>query len=145
MSTAVLTACFGYLNNMCEQSSGRMQGRTAFGRPPGGSSGAIGFAGTSLRERPCSIFSIELELILHRAQKIAQHLNEGRAGEDALVRVLQSQIAMTPSGSYRSALQSHLDETSRHSARVAGRVTELDTSSSPLLAVLGFWERTDQL
>ncbi|MCW2993078.1 MAG: hypothetical protein JWQ18_573 [Conexibacter sp.] len=31
-------------------------------------------------------------------QKIAQYLGEARAGEQALVRVLQSQIAMTPRG-----------------------------------------------
>jgi ferritin-like metal-binding protein YciE len=44
-------------------------------------------------------------------QKIVQYLNEARASEDAVVRVLQSQIAVTPQGSYRSALDEHLDET----------------------------------
>ena len=29
-------------------------------------------------------------------QKVVQYLNEAQASEDALVRVLQSQIAMTP-------------------------------------------------
>ena len=40
-------------------------------------------------------------------QKIVQYLNEAHATEHALVRVLQSQIAMTPRGSYRSALETH--------------------------------------
>jgi hypothetical protein len=44
-------------------------------------------------------------------QKIVQYLGEAKATEHALVRVLQSQIAMTPSGSYRSALEKHLSET----------------------------------
>src|SRR4051794_32178409 len=35
-------------------------------------------------------------------QKVVQYLNEAHASEQALVRVLQSQIAMTPRGSYRS-------------------------------------------
>ena len=35
-------------------------------------------------------------------QKVVQYLNEARASEHALMRVLQSQIAMTPRGSYRS-------------------------------------------
>ena len=73
-------------------------------------------------------------------QKIVQYLTEARAGEDALVRVLQSQIAMTPSGSYRSALEKHLTETRRHSAAVAQRLGELDAGASPVTAVIGFWE-----
>ena len=35
-------------------------------------------------------------------QKVVQYLNEAHASEHALVRVLQSQIAMTPRGAYRS-------------------------------------------
>jgi ferritin-like metal-binding protein YciE len=77
---------------------------------------------------------------LNASQKIAQYLSEARASEDALVRVLQSQIAMTPSGSYRSALDTHLDETRRHSARVGRRLSQLDRGSNPLVAVVGFWE-----
>ena len=34
-------------------------------------------------------------------QKVVQYLNEAHAMEHALVRVLQSQIAMTPRGTYR--------------------------------------------
>ena len=59
-------------------------------------------------------------------QKVAQYLSEARASEDALVRVLQSQIAMTPRGSYRSALETHLDETRRHASRVGAAWTALD-------------------
>ena len=47
-------------------------------------------------------------------QKVLQYLNEAHASEVALVRVLQSQIAMTPRGSYRTALETHLGETRRH-------------------------------
>jgi ferritin-like metal-binding protein YciE len=77
---------------------------------------------------------------MNASQKIAQYLGEARASEDALVRVLQSQIAMTPSGSYRSALQTHLDETRRHSARVGGRLSALDGGPTPIQALVGFWE-----
>jgi ferritin-like metal-binding protein YciE len=73
-------------------------------------------------------------------QKVVQYLSEARANEDALVRVLQSQIAMTPRGSYRSILETHLGETREHVSRVARRLKALDGGSNPLLAVLGFWE-----
>ena len=73
-------------------------------------------------------------------QKIVQYLSEARASEHALVRVLQSQIAMTPSGSYRSALETHLGETRRHAKRVSDRLESLDNGSNPFVAVLGFWE-----
>ncbi len=73
-------------------------------------------------------------------QKVVQYLSEARASEDALVRVLQSQIAMTPQGSYRSALDKHLDETQGHAKKVADRLNALDGGSNPILAVVGFWE-----
>jgi ferritin-like metal-binding protein YciE len=73
-------------------------------------------------------------------QKIVQYLSEARASEQALVRVLQSQIAMTPRGSYRSALETHLNETRRHAQRVGSRLESLDQGSNPLTAVLDFWE-----
>ena len=47
-------------------------------------------------------------------QKIVQYLDEAHASELALVRVLQSQIAMTPRGSYRTGLEKHLGETRDH-------------------------------
>jgi ferritin-like metal-binding protein YciE len=73
-------------------------------------------------------------------KKVVQYLSEARASEDALVRVLQSQIAMTPRGSYRSALDKHLDETRGHAKKVADRLDALDGGSSPISAVVGFWE-----
>ena len=73
-------------------------------------------------------------------QKIAQYLTEARANEDALVRVLQSQIAMTPRGTYRSGLEKHLEETRQHSQRVAERLSELDTRGNPFLFVYGLAE-----
>ena len=65
-------------------------------------------------------------------QKIVQYLNEAQASEVALVRVLQSQIAMTPRGSYRGALENHLGETRRHAARVETRLGELSDGGNPL-------------
>jgi ferritin-like metal-binding protein YciE len=73
-------------------------------------------------------------------QKVVQYLREARDSEDALVRTLQSQIAMTPRGSYRSALDKHLDETQGHAKKVADRLNALDGGSNPIGAVFGFWE-----
>jgi ferritin-like metal-binding protein YciE len=73
-------------------------------------------------------------------QKIAQYLSEAKASEHALVRVLQSQIAMTPSGSYRSGLEKHLTETRRHAKRVSDRLESLNQRSNPLMVVVDFWE-----
>jgi ferritin-like metal-binding protein YciE len=70
-------------------------------------------------------------------QKIVQYLNEAHATEQGLVRVLQSQIAMTPRGSYRSGLETHLGETRDHAARVGRRLEELGQGSNPLMAVVG--------
>ena len=73
-------------------------------------------------------------------QKIVQYLNEAHATELALTRVLQSQIAMTPRGSYRSALESHLAETHDHTRRVQRRLSELGEGTSTLQSVVGFAE-----
>jgi ferritin-like metal-binding protein YciE/uncharacterized protein (DUF433 family) len=73
-------------------------------------------------------------------QKIVQYLGEARATEDALVRVLQSQVAMTPSGSYRSALDKHLTETRQHAKRISDRIEALGAGSNPLMVAVGFWE-----
>ena len=73
-------------------------------------------------------------------QKVVQYLNEAHATEQALVRVLQSQIAMTPRGSYRSGLETHLDETRDHAARVGLRLQELGHGSNPLFAAVGLAE-----
>jgi ferritin-like metal-binding protein YciE len=73
-------------------------------------------------------------------QKVVQYLNEAEASERALVRVLQSQIAMTPRGTYRSTLETHLDETRRHGDRVAARLKALGQSGDPLGAFVGVIE-----
>jgi ferritin-like metal-binding protein YciE len=73
-------------------------------------------------------------------QKILQYLNEAHATELALTRVLQSQIAMTPRGSYRSALETHLSETRDHGDRVARRLTALDQRANPLQTIVGLAE-----
>jgi ferritin-like metal-binding protein YciE len=73
-------------------------------------------------------------------QKTVQYLNEARASEDALVRVLQSQITMTPRGSYRSLLEAHLEQTRQHSTRLGERLQQLGGGSHPLTAVIGIWE-----
>ena len=70
-------------------------------------------------------------------QKVVQYLNEAHASEVALVRVLQSQIAITPRGSYRTALETHLGETRRHAERVETRLGELNQGGSPLKFVGG--------
>jgi len=73
-------------------------------------------------------------------QKVVQYLNEARASEVGLVSVLQSQIAMTPRGSYRDGLERHLDETRDHAERVQQRLAELRQGSNPLQVLLGFTE-----
>jgi ferritin-like metal-binding protein YciE len=73
-------------------------------------------------------------------QKVIQYLNEAQATEHALVRVLQSQIAMTPRGAYRNALEKHLDETRDHAERVGRRLGELGAGGNPLQAVVGVVE-----
>ncbi len=70
-------------------------------------------------------------------QKIVQYLNEAHATESGLVRVLQEQIAMTPRGRYRSALESHLRETRDHATRVAARRRELPGGGDPIAALVG--------
>jgi ferritin-like metal-binding protein YciE len=70
-------------------------------------------------------------------QKIVQYLNEAHGMEQALVRVLQSQIAMTPRGSYRNSLESHLLETRSHAERVTVRLDELEQGRNPLQLGIG--------
>lgn len=68
----------------------------------------------------------------HQQTKIVQYLNEAHATELALIRDLQAQIAMTPSGRYRSGLEQHLKETRNHAQRVERRLGELGQGSNPL-------------
>jgi ferritin-like metal-binding protein YciE len=74
------------------------------------------------------------------SQKIVQYLNEAHATEMGLVRVLQSQIAMTPRGSYRRALEKHLTETRSHADRVEKRLAELGAGGNPIQATVGLVE-----
>jgi ferritin-like metal-binding protein YciE len=73
-------------------------------------------------------------------QKVVQYLSEAQASEHALVRVLQSQIAMTPRGAYRTGLEHHLDETRGHAARISERLGELGHGGNPLMAAVGLVE-----
>lgn len=71
-------------------------------------------------------------------QKIVQYLSEAHATEQALLTMLQSQIAMTPRGSYRDGLETHLRETRDHAARVQRRIEEIrQAGSSPIQAGVG--------
>jgi ferritin-like metal-binding protein YciE len=70
-------------------------------------------------------------------QKVIQYLNEAHATEMGLVRVLQSQIAMTPRGSYRDALEHHLGETRTHAERVQQRISELDGGANLVQGAVG--------
>ena len=72
--------------------------------------------------------------------KVVQYLREAHSSEQALVRVLQSQIAMTPRGSYRNALEVHLRETRDHAARVRERLRQLDRDGNPLGSIVGVLE-----
>ena len=74
----------------------------------------------------------EADYMSRSEQKVVQYLNEAHASEMALVRVLQSQIAMTPRGTYRSGLETHLGETRNHAERVQTRLGELGQGGNPL-------------
>lgn len=73
-------------------------------------------------------------------QKIVQYLNEAHGSELALVRQLQAQIAMTPRGSHRDGLETHLQETRRHAERLEGRLRELGQGNNPLQVGMGVAE-----
>jgi ferritin-like metal-binding protein YciE len=75
-------------------------------------------------------------------QKIVQYLDEAHATEMALIRVLQSQIAMTPDGTLRTALERHLEETRDHARRVRARTAQLQTAArpNPLQPLIGLTE-----
>jgi ferritin-like metal-binding protein YciE len=73
-------------------------------------------------------------------EKVTQYLNEAHATELALVRVLQSQVAMAPRGSYREGLERHLDETCDHAERVRARLEELGEGGTLLTGAVGVVE-----
>ena len=76
----------------------------------------------------------------HSEQKVVQYLNEAHASELGLVQVLQAQLAMTPHGSYRNALEKHLDETRDHARRIERRLAELGASGNPFQIAMGWAE-----
>src|SRR5215211_8959904 len=73
-------------------------------------------------------------------QKVLQYLDEAHAHERTLMSVLTSQIAMTPRGSYRTALETHLRETRDHAERVGRRRKALGGGSGPLGSIIGLAE-----
>jgi ferritin-like metal-binding protein YciE len=73
-------------------------------------------------------------------QKVVQYLGEAQASEQALVRELQAQIAMTPRGSYRTGLEAHLRQTRDHAADVGERLKELGQNGDTLTALVGVVE-----
>ncbi len=75
-------------------------------------------------------------------RKIVQYLGEAHASEMGLTRVLQSQIAVTPTGSFRTLLEKHLGETKRHAERLRTRLDEIDGEAgfSPVSAGIGMAE-----
>jgi ferritin-like metal-binding protein YciE len=78
--------------------------------------------------------------------KLVQYLIEARATELALVRTLQAHIAMTPSGEYRTLLETHLRETRGHAERVSRRLADLGRSPSIVETVYDIGQRlTGQL
>jgi ferritin-like metal-binding protein YciE len=56
------------------------------------------------------------------------------------VRVLQSQIAMTPRGSYRTGLEKHLRETRGHADKLERRLAELGEGANPIQVGIGLAE-----
>ena len=75
-------------------------------------------------------------------QKIVRYLEEARATEESLVRVLQSHIEIAPDGPLRAVLEQHLAETRGHAERVQSRIDALESRStgSPVRAWLGLTE-----
>ena len=67
-------------------------------------------------------------------QKIIQYLHEAHATERALIRVLQTQIAVAPRGSHRDGLEAHLQQTRAHARRVRRRLSQLGDGPN----VIGF-------
>jgi ferritin-like metal-binding protein YciE len=73
-------------------------------------------------------------------RKILQYLEEAHASETALVRVLQSQIAVTPHGGYRDLLERHLKQTRGHAERLERRRGQLGHHADPFTAAVGLFE-----
>jgi ferritin-like metal-binding protein YciE len=91
-------------------------------------------------DRSLALNDLEVDSMSQATEKVLQYLNEAHASEVGLVRVLQSQIAMTPRGSYRTGLEKHLRETRDHAQRLQTRMDELGRSGNPIQAGLGVAE-----
>lgn len=72
--------------------------------------------------------------------KIIEHLNVARATELALVQTLTAHIAITPHGSYRDALDEHVEVTRSHAEQVQARLEALGESRGPLQVGVGLIE-----
>src|SRR5215210_3760896 len=94
--------------------------------------GALDLSAVLSPARPPATPDIGVPLSKQQKQKIVQYLNEAHGAELALVRQLQAQIAMTPSGSYRDGLESHLRETRGHAERIERRLSDLGQGDNPL-------------
>jgi len=73
-------------------------------------------------------------------KRVARYLHEALASELALMTVLRSQIAMTPHGRYRDALDTHLRETEDHARRVKRRLDDVDPGLNPIRMGIGLVE-----
>ncbi len=82
-------------------------------------------------------FERELDRDSHAERKVARYLHEAHASEHALTSVLQSQIAMTPRGAYRDALEAHLEQTREHAQRLERRLADLGRGNGPVEAAFG--------
>ncbi len=116
--------------------------REGRGRRPGQRShqDPVSAAGRPPTQPLLSTVGEETSMNTAATQKVAQYLNEAHASEVGLVRVLQSQIAMTPRGSYRTGLEKHLRETRTHAERLEARIGELGQGNNPLQAGIGLAE-----
>ena len=70
-------------------------------------------------------------------RKIAQFLQEARATERGLTRVLESQIALVPGGDYRRELQLHLRQTREHTHSLRRRLDRLGGDRTSLERFVG--------
>ena len=68
---------------------------------------------------------------------VAQFVSEAHATETALVTTLQAHIAMTPEGSYRRLLETHLEETRAHAAALQRRLGEIGGGPGVVTAAVG--------
>ncbi len=68
---------------------------------------------------------------------LVEYLQEAHATETALVTTLNTHIAITPRGSYRTTLERHQTETKQHARAIERRVSELGGGSGLLDSALG--------